>query len=100
MRALTRIAPVLEERTANRFSAFAGAIWCQRRFEIVSTKNIVAIVPVLEGFSIFEVPVPTAVAVTFHCHGGDRTYRYTAVEAIAGILAGEDPSQWGGQRIE
>ena len=65
----------------------------------VSTNNIIAITPVLEGFEVFDAPVPTAVDVTFHCHGGDRTYRYTAVEAIAGILKGDDPALWSGERI-
>lgn len=66
----------------------------------MSTQNIVQIIPVFEGFEIFEVPVPSAVIVEFRCHGGNRRYQYSSIEAIRGILAGEDPSQWSGERIE
>jgi hypothetical protein len=67
----------------------------------MSTANIIQIVPVFERFEIFgEVPIPVAVDITFKCHGGDRTYRWTAPEAIVGILGGDDPAGWpGGERI-
>lgn len=61
----------------------------------MSTRNIQSIVPVLAGY------VPVGVTVTFQCHGGKTlTYFYDAVEAIKGILQGEDPSQWVGVRVE
>jgi hypothetical protein len=60
----------------------------------MSTANIVSIDPILK----FGVPV--AVDVTFQTHrGGQRTYRYFALEAVRGIIAGDDPSQWVGEQV-
>jgi hypothetical protein len=61
----------------------------------MSTANIVSIDPILK----FNVPV--AVDVTFQTHrGGQRTYRYWSLEAVRGILAGEDPASWVGEQVE
>lgn len=57
----------------------------------MSTKNIVDI-----SFS------GLSVRVTFSVHGaqGTRTYEYFDLEAVRGILAGEDPSQWLGVQVD
>ena len=59
----------------------------------MSTNNILSIEPI--GF-----PIPTAVIVTFQCKGGEnRSYLYSSIEAVRGILEGEDPKEWDGERI-
>jgi hypothetical protein len=62
----------------------------------LSTANIVSINPIMAGL------VPVAVEVTFSVnHGkGQLTYLYSAIEAVRGILAGDDPSQWSGERVD
>jgi hypothetical protein len=42
-----------------------------------------------------------SVLVTFSCNHGreERTYQYFDLEAVRGILAGEDPSQWSGIQV-
>ena len=57
----------------------------------MSTANIVGIQP--SGLSVL---------VTFRTHGGggSRTYQYFDLEAVRGILAGEDPAQWSGTEVD
>lgn len=57
----------------------------------MSTKNIIDVQ--LSGLSVL---------VTFKVHGkeGQRTYQYFDLEAVRGILAGEDPSQWSGTEVD
>jgi hypothetical protein len=59
----------------------------------MSTNNIVS-VQIVEG--------GLGVQVTFSInHGkGQRTYLYSSLEAIRGILAGEDPANWTGVRVD
>jgi hypothetical protein len=56
----------------------------------LSTANIVDIQ--LSGLSVL---------VTFKVHGaeGTRTYQYFDLEAVRGIMNGEDPSQWSGVQV-
>lgn len=44
----------------------------------------------------------TAVIVTFSVnHGkGERSYLYSSLEAVRGIVSGEDPAQWSGVRVD
>jgi hypothetical protein len=43
-----------------------------------------------------------SVLVTFSVnHGkGTRTYEYSSLEAVRGILAGDDPAKWSGVRVD
>jgi hypothetical protein len=43
-----------------------------------------------------------SVLVTFSVnHGkGTRTYEYSSLEAVRGILAGDDPAKWDGVRVD
>ena len=58
----------------------------------MSTANIISVTPVMAG------PVPVAVTITFRVHGrqGQRTYLWSAPEAIIGLLRGDDPADWPG----
>jgi hypothetical protein len=43
-----------------------------------------------------------SVLVTFKTHGGtgQRTYEYSSLEAVRGIVAGDDPAKWDGVRVD
>jgi hypothetical protein len=59
----------------------------------MSVNNIVGVQVVANG---------AAVIVTFKTNRGkaQRSYLYSSLEAVKGILAGEDPSQWGSVRVD
>jgi hypothetical protein len=76
----------------------------------MSTANIVSIIPVFGegvGSSIGEIAfaeaggaaIPNAIQVTFKVRNGEAVYQYDDPEAVAGIMAGEDPAQYSGARI-
>ena len=57
----------------------------------MSTANIIDIRP--SGLSVM-------VVFKTHGGGGSRTYQYFDLEAVRGIMAGEDPAQWSGTEVD
>ncbi len=63
----------------------------------MSIGNIISIEPVL------VLGLPVGVTVTFSCNHGkeQRSYFYDVLDAVKGILAGDDPAAWGsGVRVD
>lgn len=74
----------------------------------MSTSNIVSIIPIgaaigalgaVEFGEIGEVVGGNSILVTFKTRNGEITYQYDG-DAADAILAGDDPKNWNGTRVE